>query len=469
MDLMQVLAQILNPQGAQPMNRLTHSPRAEEANYLTQPSAGMAMPQMPPQAAPQGASMPAPSPVPQQAPQRASNGGTAANLGYEGPITKAGGYPEGTLIPSRNSRQPPVYTGGGRNTGQESGGGFLQTLFDPEAKARSTTFNWLVNEKGYDESAASVIVRDKTFLQQVLRDHARGGDPKTALEMEKLRLEVDEKRNPRPSFSDQIAAARLEFDRSNADMTTDIREYQQAKKEGYQGELRDWILETSRAGAASITNDITGEKGYDKTVGEGYGKRFLDIQTEAQTAQRALNSFDVMDQMMADPGFYSGSGGETVAALKRFGSALGMDPNGISSIETFNAMSKQAALDTMGGSLGTGFSNADRSFVVEQVPHLGNTPEGNRTLIGIQRKLAKRKQEIAGLSREYAQQNGGRIDAGFDDYLAKWAEQNPLFPQQPQGSGASRGAGTDTGRQRARNPKTGEVLEWDGTRWSPAR
>jgi hypothetical protein len=460
MNVMEILASILNPNpGQQALNRLTQSPRMEEANYLAQPSAAMA--------APMGA--PAPAMATQQP---ASNGGPAASRGYEGPITRAGGYPEGTLIPSRNSGQPPVYTGGDSKPAQASGGGiggFLSNIFGGGQNAgRNDTIQWLVG-KGYDEGTARAISGNKQVVQSILLDHMKGADPMRALEAEKIGLEIADMRNPAPSFSDQIAAARLEFDRSNADMTTDIREYQQAKKEGYQGELRDWILETSRAGAASITNDISGEKGYDKTVGEGYGNRFLEIQTEAQTAQRALNSFDVMDQMMADPGFYSGAGGETVATLKRFGSALGMDPDGISSIETFNAMSKQAALDTMGGSLGTGFSNADRSFVVEQVPHLGNTPEGNRTLIGIQRKLAKRKQEIAGLSREYAEQNGGRIDAGFDDYLAKWAEQNPLFPQQPQGSGANRGAGTDTGRQRARNPQTGESVEWDGTQWRPVR
>jgi len=223
----------------------------------------------------------------------------------------------------------------------------------------------------------------------------------------------------------------------------------------------------AQAGRAETNVNVNGERGYDKTVGEGYGKRFLDIQQGAQTAQRTLDGLQVMENAMVDPNFYSGTGEAYVNGLKRLAVSIGGDPNKVSSVETFNAMAKQAALDSMGGSLGTGFSNADRDFVTDQVPSLANTPEGNRKLIEIQRKLNLRKQQIAAQARAYAAQHNDRIDAGFDEYIAKWAEQNPLFPQAPSSSG--RGAGTDTGRQRARNPSTGEVVEWNGTQWVPAR
>lgn len=237
-------------------------------------------------------------------------------------------------------------------------------------------------------------------------------------------------------------------------------------------DTRPYIMDGGKPralGGQNISVNMSAEKAYDSTVGSGYGKHFLDMQDQARGAQRALNALDVMDQALSQPGFYSGAGGDTVQQLKRVGSALGMDPEGISSMETFNAMSKQAALDAMGGSLGTGFSNADRDFVVDQVPNLGNTPEGNRQLVAIQRKLNQRKLEIAELARQYATTNGGRIDASFDDYLVRWAEQNPLFPPKPRGSGATRGAGGSAGRQRARNPQTGEIIEWDGNQWRPVQ
>jgi len=221
-------------------------------------------------------------------------------------------------------------------------------------------------------------------------------------------------------------------------------------------------------GGQNMNVHMSSERAYDSTLGTGYAKHFLDMQDQARSAQRAITALDVMDQALTQPGFYSGAGGETVQQLKRLGVAIGLNPEGISSMETFNAMSKQAALDAMGGSLGTGFSNADRDFVIDQVPNLANTPQGNKALVEIQRKIAHRKIEIAELARQYAANNGGRIDPGFEDYLAKWAEENPLFRPGPP---SSRGAGSANGRQRQRatNPKTGETLEWDGSQWVPVR
>lgn len=250
--------------------------------------------------------------------------------------------------------------------------------------------------------------QQRSVAEMLLKQQMEAQDPMRQLQMEKGRLEIDALRNPQPKPTD------------------DIREYEFARQQGYQGTFTDFQTEMRRAGATSV-NVGGAEKGFDKTVGEGYGKRFLGMQEEAQGAQRALNALNIMEQSLNDPNFYSGFGAERTLQLKRIGAAMGLDPKGITSMETFNSMTKQAALDTMGGSLGTGFSNADRDFVIDQVPNAGNTPEGNRRLVEIQRKLNQRKQEIAQIARGYAAEHNGRIDAGFDDYLSKWAEANPLF------------------------------------------
>ncbi|GAA4108931.1 hypothetical protein ACFFTN_01520 [Aminobacter aganoensis] len=184
----------------------------------------------------------------------------------------------------------------------------------------------------------------------------------------------------------------------------------------------------SAVGGEGTTVNVGGERGYDKTVGEEYGKRFMASQDDEKAANRTITALNVMAKSMEDPNFYSGSGAEIVTKLKRAAVAMGADPESVSSTETFNAMAKQAALDSMGGSLGSGFSNADRDFVTDQVPTLGNTPQGNRALIEVQKKIAQRKIQIAKLARDYAKGNEGRIDAGFDEELASWSEQNPLFP-----------------------------------------
>ena len=203
------------------------------------------------------------------------------------------------------------------------------------------------------------------------------------------------------------------------DLPNEAKMFQWAQAHGFKGSIEDWQR-------LKGTNVQIGAK----TLDTEYAKDFHDILTQGRDAQNTLGSLNVMEQAMSDPGFYSGAGGETVLQLKRFGAALGMNPDGISSMETFQSQAKQLALAAMGGSLGSGFSNADRDFVTGQVAGLENTPAGNKKLIAITRELTKRKIQIAQLAGQYADQHDGQIDRGFDAYLSQWAEANPLFPKQ---------------------------------------
>lgn len=187
------------------------------------------------------------------------------------------------------------------------------------------------------------------------------------------------------------------------------------------------------------TINVGGDNQYDKTMGENLAKGFIATQEESANGTRTLTSLQAMEAAMADPNFYSGFGAEPLLGAKRLVSALGLAPEAATSTEAFNSLSKQAALEAMGGSLGAGFSNADRDFVLEQVPTLGNTEGGNRKMIEIHRALAQRKVDIGRLAKRYADAHDGRLDSGWGTYLADWAEANPLFQQadNAQGSGGT--------------------------------
>jgi hypothetical protein len=228
-------------------------------------------------------------------------------------------------------------------------------------------------------------------------------------------------------------------------------------------------------GGDGTTVNVGAEKGYDKQSGEDYAKYFKDMRDGENSGRKTMASLNVMERSMADPNFYSGSGAEKLATLKKWAVALGGDPDQVSSVESFNAMAKQATLDAMGGSLGTGVSNADRDYIDGQVPNLGNTPEGNKAVIDIQRKIAQRKIDIAKQAREYAKTHQGRIDVGFDDALSQWADANPLFPtagtpsasdrtnRAPAGSGAPAVSGGKTrilnGKSYIQDPTSGDWYE----------
>lgn len=184
---------------------------------------------------------------------------------------------------------------------------------------------------------------------------------------------------------------------------------------------------TNPDGTTTVTQGGTGR--YGTTVDTGMGEMMTGIQKDAFAAVSGLNTLDAMTEAMADPNFYSGFGAEQIKTLKQAAVAMGIgDPESVTSMESFNALAKQSALDSMGGSLGAGFSNADRSFVEQQVANISSTPEGNRAIMEIQRKMARRKIQIATFADEYAKANGGKLDSGFTTALAQWAETNPLFP-----------------------------------------
>lgn len=179
---------------------------------------------------------------------------------------------------------------------------------------------------------------------------------------------------------------------------------------------------------ANVNNGQEGEFG--KTIGKMQGEQFGAITQDARAARGQLSTFSAMEREMAKPGYYSGAGGQSILTLKRLGKSLGMDVDGVESMEAFNALAKTAVMDSLGGSLGAGVSNADVFFLDATVPNLGNTPEGNRTLIDINRKMAERKIQIAELATEYRKTHSGGFD-GFDAYLDQWANAHPMFEGQP--------------------------------------
>jgi hypothetical protein len=216
----------------------------------------------------------------------------------------------------------------------------------------------------------------------------------------------------------------------------------------------------------SISNVINGEKEQDKVIGKGYGERFNEIQKAGMTAPVAIGTLNLMEKLISDPSFYSGSGGETATALKRLAVSAGIagaetaTPN-----ELFQKMSQKSVLDAAGGSLGTGFSNADREYLNGTVANISNTPEGNKRIIEVGRQVQQRNLEIAKQAREYARAHNGRLDSGFEDQIAEYAEKNPLFANAaPVATPKAASSGFQEGAT-ATNPQTGAKLTFRNGKW----
>jgi hypothetical protein len=206
-----------------------------------------------------------------------------------------------------------------------------------------------------------------------------------------------------------------------------------------------------------------------KTGGEERFKQNQTFQNEGMKAKSAINTYQKLYSLTQSPDFYSGSYQNQVMKAKQLLASLGIDPQGVKDIETFKALSNDAIRQEI-GSLGTGVSNADVLFLSQANANLDFTPEGNRQLIDAKIRIAQRKAEVAKFARDYLKRTGQKyLDAQFDEELAQWAEENPIFPEAAQGEQGGQPANTQQLRagQTATNPQTGQKMLWDGSQWRP--
>jgi predicted oxidoreductase len=161
-------------------------------------------------------------------------------------------------------------------------------------------------------------------------------------------------------------------------------------------------------------------------MGEYGVKTYAGIQDAAVNASNMLNSTAQLEALMTDPNFQSGALAEPVMAAKKIIEVLGGDPANVASMEAFRSVTSRLILDSMGGSLGAGFSEGDRKFVERMQPSLDMSMAGNRMLIGMQNAVAQRKLQIAEFADRYVAENG-RIDEKFNQALRRWSQENPLF------------------------------------------
>jgi hypothetical protein len=202
-----------------------------------------------------------------------------------------------------------------------------------------------------------------------------------------------------------------------------IKQYRLAVDQGFKGTFFEYKKQLAEAG-----RPVTGaqEKAWEKGLGEWGVEQYAKAQEEAANADKMLAQAAELEQLMLDPNFMSGGLAEQKMAAKKIIEALGGDPAKVESMEAFQAVSSQLVLDSMGGSLGAGFSEGDRKFVERMQPSLTTSKAGNQLIIQMTRKIAQRKKEIARFADEYIAKNG-KIDAKFKSALREWSNQNPLF------------------------------------------
>jgi hypothetical protein len=166
-----------------------------------------------------------------------------------------------------------------------------------------------------------------------------------------------------------------------------------------------------------------------QTVGEGFGKMYVELQQAGSAASTTLSKLDRMEQLMqgVQTGKLTPAMTQVAAIAQSFG--ITIDSN-LGAKQGLEALSNEIALSLRNPAGGAGMpgalSDKDREFLVSMTPGLAKTPTGNQLIIDTARKLAKRDQEVAKLARSYRKKNGS-LDEGFYDELADYSAAHPLF------------------------------------------
>lgn len=220
--------------------------------------------------------------------------------------------------------------------------------------------------------------------------------------------------------------------------TNNIKEYEAAVRQGYQGTLQDWIIGNKRAGATNVsvnTNLPPSESELGKALGKGAGEEFVGMSTAARGAVSTLESLNALEPLVNSKGFISGPWGETRLQVAK---VLGLQGNEETQAY-FAAVGRQVGENIKMFGAGTGLSDADREFAKQMAGgSIELTPEAIKKIIAINRKVSqgvilnynKRRKELAesngqklrpevyGLFPELSVPTGG-IDALLDQYAPK--------------------------------------------------
>jgi hypothetical protein len=198
-------------------------------------------------------------------------------------------------------------------------------------------------------------------------------------------------------------------------------------------ELSPLQYQTNVAQAGASRNTVNmppQEKAYDAAIGKELAELNVGIIKGAGTAQNKLNQLDRLGQLLQDPSVYQGAGGERVLQLKRLAKTAGIDVGDLGGAEAVQAISNQLALEARSPTGGAGMpgamSDADREYLKAMQPGLERTPEGNRQIIEVNRRLNQRAVEVEKFRQNYVRKNK-RLNEGFYSAMSEHFAARPLF------------------------------------------
>ena len=216
---------------------------------------------------------------------------------------------------------------------------------------------------------------------------------------------------------------KVTFD-SGPEQTADIRNWQEAKRQGYEGSLVDYQNQRALAGRNQTTiNMPPTEQARDKKIGDAIGTDISDYIAASRPAREKLAALNVLSDAWKAGGdkITTGPAAERVLALKQFArGSLGMNiGDDIAPSELISKIGTQLATADA-KSLTARPTQFDFATYLKNNPGLTLTPEGNAALIDIKRQQAQHELDLAALARKKENWDN------FDDVVAQYDKTHPI-------------------------------------------
>lgn len=170
------------------------------------------------------------------------------------------------------------------------------------------------------------------------------------------------------------------------------------------------------------------------TQAKNQSEQYDTIIKAARSAREQINSLGAVESALStyNDGSTFGTGRAAPAemAIRGYLKSVGVgDADTLAAGELITAFQNRMSLIMRNPDSGMGMpgavSDRDLAFLKDAQAGIDKSPEGNRKLIEIMRKLETRKIELAQFAEQYVKQRGSL--EGFEQAVKQWADQRPLF------------------------------------------
>lgn len=255
----------------------------------------------------------------------------------------------------------------------------------------------------------------KAVAQDMYQQMQQQQDPLRQLQLQKGQLELEAMRNPSPEYdiisgkdgsifrADKKKGTVEQVYGGKPDLPTDVREYEYAKQQGFDGSFIDFQLAQKKAGASQVNIDQKAEGAFDKKLAEKQAESLDAMATDGMNARSDLALLGELGTLM------QGRGG-TLDGLSGTLAKYGIGGENVGDIQAAQALINRLVPTQRQPGSGS-MSDRDVELFTRSLPSLWNQPGGNERILATMQGLAQYKQAQGDIAQRVMAGELSRQDA----------------------------------------------------------